>query len=166
MNIIVAVSNNWCIGKDNELLQPIHRDLKRFKQFTTGNIIICGRTTYESFPKRPLPDRLNIVVTSNKNYGDENIKAVSGIDELRKELKNYDTNKLWVVGGESIYRQLIDYSEKAYITVINTSKEGNKYFPDLEKLENWKKISSSDIYEEDSISFRYDEYINTSVKPL
>ena len=119
MNLIAAVDKNWAIGYQNKLLTSIPEDMKFFRQTTTGKVVVMGRKTLESFPgKKPLKNRTNIVLTKNPSYQAEGAIVVHNEDELREELKKYDSNELYVIGGGSIYEMLIPYCDTAYITKI------------------------------------------------
>ena len=108
MNLIAAVDKNWAIGYQNKLLTSIPEDMKFFRQTTTGKVVVMGRKTLESFPgKKPLKNRTNIVLTKNPSYQAEGAIVVHNEDELWEELKKYDSEDIFVIGGESIYRQLL-----------------------------------------------------------
>lgn len=114
MEIIVAVDENYGIGKDGDLLAHLSPDLKRLKAMTVGNIIVMGSKTYMSFPKRPLPDRENLIITHHpENY--PGIKCFTGVDEFLEYSKTAD-KPIFVLGGGSVYEQLLPYCEKAHIT--------------------------------------------------
>lgn len=129
MNAIVAVDNNWCIGKDNELLFHIKDDLKRFKALTTGNIVVMGRKTFESLPIKPLPNRINVVITSNKDFVYPNVITLHDIKDVKKLFKN---KKIFIIGGEQIYNQFLKHCDNIYVTKIQASGNGNKFFPNLD----------------------------------
>lgn len=107
MNLIAAVDANWAIGYKNKLLVSIPDDMKFFRQTTTGKVVVMGRKTLESFPNgQPLKNRVNIVLTGDKNYKVKDAIVVHDLDELHKELEQYNSEDVYVIGGESIYRQL------------------------------------------------------------
>ena len=117
MNLIVAVDSNWAIGKENKLLVSIPQDMKFFRETTKGKVVAMGRKTLESFPGgQPLKNRVNVVLTTDKNYKVKDTVIVHTIEEMLDELKKYDSEDIFVIGGESIYRQLLPYCTKAYIT--------------------------------------------------
>lgn len=119
MEIIVAVDENYGIGKDGDLLAHLSPDLKRLKAMTVGNIIVMGSKTYMSFPKRPLPDRENLIITHHpENY--LGIKCFTGVDEFLEYSKTAD-KPIFVLGGGSVYEQLLPYCEKAHITKFFTA---------------------------------------------
>jgi len=176
MNIIVAVDSNWGIGYKNKLLQIIPEDLKLFKQLTNNKIIIMGRETFESLPnKQPLRNRINIVLSRNKNFIDVSNKnkqliVYQSIDELFMKLKNvihYNSNKIFIIGGESVYKQFIPYCEKAYVTKINKSYKADRYFVNLDKNDKWKLINKSENKlfnsENELIKYSFLEYKNNLI---
>ena len=104
MNLIAAVDKNWAIGRNNKLLVSIPDDMKFFRETTTGKIVVMGRKTLEIFPgKKPLKNRVNIVLTSDHSYQVDGAVIVHDMDELHEELKKYDSKDIYVIGGESIY---------------------------------------------------------------
>ena len=149
MNIIVAVDKNWAIGKDNKLLVSIPSDMKFFRETTTGKVVVMGRKTLESFPGgQPLKNRVNVVLTSDKKYNVKGTVVVHSIDEMVEELKKYNDEDIFVIGGESIYRQLLPYCKKAYITKIDHAYQADTFFPDLDQDPQWQmtKISDEQTY--------------------
>ncbi|MBQ3772896.1 MAG: dihydrofolate reductase, partial [Pseudobutyrivibrio sp.] len=109
MNLIVAVDKNWAIGKDNKLLVSIPDDMKFFRETTTGKVVVMGRKTLESFPNsKPLPNRVNIVLTRDAKYEAKGAVVVHSKEELNEELKKYNSDDIYVIGGESIYRLMLD----------------------------------------------------------
>ena len=145
MNLIAAVDKNWAIGYQNKLLTSIPEVMKFFRQTSTGKVVVMGRKTLESFPgKKPLKNRTNIVLTKNPSYQAEGAIVVHNEDELREELKKYDSEDIFVIGGESIYRQLLDECDKAYITKIEYAYTADAYFPNLDEKEEWKITAESE----------------------
>ncbi|MBR5029349.1 MAG: dihydrofolate reductase, partial [Bacteroidales bacterium] len=114
LSLIVAVADNFAIGKDNDLLWHISADLKHFKALTTGHCIIMGRKTYESFPKRPLPNRRNVVITNNMDYCEEGCEVVHSVEEAIALCK--DDEQSFVIGGATVYRQFLPLVNKIYLT--------------------------------------------------
>ncbi len=139
MNLIVAVDKNWAIGNDNKLLVSIPQDMKFFRETTMGKVVVMGRKTLESFPGgQPLKKRTNIVLTRDKSYDVKDAVVVHTIEALLKELEQYDEDQIYVIGGESIYRQLLPYCKLAHVTKINHAYEADTYFPNLDELEDWE----------------------------
>lgn len=145
MNIIVAADKNWAIGKNNKLLVSIPQDMKFFRETTTGKVVVMGRKTLESFPGgQPLKRRVNIVLTSDKNYHVNGADIVHSIDALLEELKKYPAEDIYVIGGESIYRQLLPYCDKAYVTKIDHAYDADTFFPNLDEDPQWRMTKTSD----------------------
>ena len=120
MNLIAAVDKNWAIGRNNKLLVSIPDDMKFFRETTTGKVVVMGRKTLESFPgKKPLKNRVNIVLTGDRSYQADGAVIVHDMEELHEELKKYPSEDIYVIGGESIYKQLLDECDVAHITKID-----------------------------------------------
>ena len=123
----------------------IPSDMKFFRQTTTGKVVVMGRKTLESFPNgQPLKNRVNIVLTSDKNYKVKDAIVVHDLDELHKELEQYNSEDVYVIGGESIYRQLLDECDVAHITKIDYAYDADAYFPNLDEKEEWQITEDSD----------------------
>ena len=138
MKLIAAVDKNWAIGYKNQLLVSIPSDMKQFRQKTTGHIVVMGRKTLDSFPGGlPLKNRRNIVLTSNRNYQVKDAVIVHSEEELKEELKKYDTDEIFVIGGESIYRMLEPLCDEAFITKIDHSYQADAHFPNLDADPSW-----------------------------
>ena len=149
MKLIVAVDSNWGIGLRNALLVHIPSDMKFFRSETMGKTIIMGRKTLESFPGgQPLKNRVNVVLTTDKNYKVKDTVIVHSVEEMVEELKKYNSEDVYVIGGESIYRQLLPYCTKAYVTKIDHAYDADTYFPDLDADPEWEmtKISDEQTY--------------------
>lgn len=144
MNLIVAADANWGIGKDNKLLVSIPADMKFFRNTTTGNVVIMGRKTLESFPGGlPLKNRVNIVLTRDKNYQAKGAVVVHSVEEALEEAKKYE-EEVYVIGGDSVYKQMLPYCSKAYVTKIDFAYEADSFFPDLDKEGEWKVTGRSE----------------------
>ena len=145
MTAIVCVDKNWAIGRNNKLLVSIPDDMKFFRETTTGKVVVMGRKTLESFPgKKPLKNRVNIVLTSDNSYQVDGAVNVHDMDELHEELKKYDSQDIYVIGGESIYRQLLDECDVAHITKIDYAYDADAYFPNLDERPEWKITADSE----------------------
>ena len=145
MNLIVAVDKNWAIGLKGDLLVSIPQDMKFFRQTTKGKVVAMGRKTLESFPNGlPLKERVNIVLTSDKNYNGRGAVLVHTIEDLVKELQKYKEEDIFVIGGETIYRQLLPYCKKAYITKIDHAYHADTFFPNLDEDPEWEMTGISD----------------------
>ena len=145
MNLIVAVDNNWAIGSKNELLIRIPNDHKHFREETTGKVVVLGRKTLETFPQgQPLKNRTNIILSKDPNYQVKDAIVVHSIEELLEELKKYDEEEIFVIGGESIYRMMLPYCSKVYVTKIDHAYQADTYFPNLDQLEDWEMTEVSE----------------------
>jgi dihydrofolate reductase len=144
ISIIVAVSDDWGIGRNNDLLWHISEDLKRFKKLTTGKTVIMGKKTWESLPKRPLPGRRNIVLTDVPGETIDGAVTVYSIDEALGICKNGD--EAFVIGGGSIYKQFMPLSDRLYITHVHRNAEADIYFPVID-TNKWK-VAESEEYPE------------------
>ena len=145
MNLIVAVDENWAIGYKNELLIRIPADMKMFRQETTGKVVVLGRKTLETFPNgQPLKNRTNIILSTKKDYQVKDAIVVHSIEELLEELKNYPSEDIYIIGGETVYRQMLPYCDVAHVTRIDRKYEADAFFPNLEDEGNWKITAESD----------------------
>ena len=160
MNLIVAVDKNWAIGKDNKLLIRIPEDQRYFRNKTINKVVLMGRKTLESFPNsKPLKDRINIVLTSNPNYNPQGVIVVHSLEEALEELKKYKSEDIFVIGGQTIYEQFLDYCDLAYVTRINYSYDADTYFPNLDERDEWKLAGGSDEYTYHDIEYHFYKYI-------
>ena len=137
MKMIVAADRNWGIGKNGDLLVHIPEDMEFFKNKTIGNVVVMGRKTFESLPKA-LPNRLNVVITSDKGYKAENAVVVSSVEEALKYCEN---DEAFILGGGMIYKEFLPYADKLYLTEIEDSCEyAETYFPSFDKEKYNKRI--------------------------
>ena len=139
LSLIAAVAKNNCIGQSNRLPWHIPEDLKRFKELTTGKIVLMGRKTWESIPEkfRPLPNRKNIIITRQKDYS-----APAGVEiyqDIDAALTAHPDQEIMVMGGAEIYRQTIDRAIKLYITEVNQTVDGDVFFPEIDPT-MWKEV--------------------------
>lgn len=141
INIIVSVSENWVIGKNNKLLWRLNSDLKRFKELTTGHPVIMGQKTFESLPNGALPNRTNIVLTDDINFSAPNVIIAYNIDDALNIAEGYcgDSDDVFIIGGGMIYKQFLDIADFVYLTTVHTIIDGDTTFPKLD--DNWKLIS-------------------------
>lgn len=159
MNLIVAVDENWAIGNKNELLISIPADHKFFRQETTGKVVILGRKTLETFPQGlPLKNRTNIIMSTNKDYRVKDAVVVHDLDELLSQIAKYDTEDVYVVGGESVYRLLLPYCDTAHVTKIDHAYEADAYFPDLDAMPEWKITADSEEQTYFDITYHFLKY--------
>ena len=145
MNLIVAVDENWAIGKDNKLLVSIPSDMKFFRETTTGKVVVMGRKTLESFPNGlPLKNRTNIVLTRNRDYQVKDAIVVHSVPELLVKLDKYSSEDVYVIGGDSVYQELLPYCDVAHVTKINHVYAADSWFPNLDETGEWESTGESE----------------------
>ncbi len=159
LSIIVAKAKNNVIGKDNKLIWHIPEDLKRFKALTTGHTIIMGRKTFESLG-RVLPNRYHVVLSNNPDFNvdNENVEVIYDISLLDKYIN--DDNENFVIGGATIYKLLMPYCKKMYITQINQDFDGDTFFPEID-LTKWEIIKKEKGLkdEKNPYDYEFDDYV-------
>jgi len=139
-SIIVAISENHVIGKDNKLLWHLPKDLKHFKDITTDHTVIMGRKTYDSVGK-PLPKRRNIIIT-RQTVTIKGCEVVNSIDDALKLCT--DENEVFIVGGAEIYKQAMKLTDRIYLTIVHKNFDGDSFFPEIDDAE-WKEVSREDF---------------------
>ncbi|MGN0161418.1 MAG: dihydrofolate reductase [Lachnospiraceae bacterium] len=165
MNLIVAVDKNWAIGYRGDLLVSIPEDMKLFRSETTGKVVVMGRKTLESFPGgNPLKNRVNIVITANENYEKEGVLICHSVEEALSMLKQYDSEDVYVIGGETIYRQMLPYCSVAHVTKIEYEYEADTYFPNLDEDPDWSVTDSSDEHTYFDLEYYFKKYENRNPK--
>lgn len=163
MKTIVAVDKEWGIGKNNDLLFHLSQDLKYFKEKTLDKVIVMGGNTLLSFPgSKPLPRRTNIVLTDV--FTRDDCIICKTLDELSSELKKYNDDDIFIVGGAMFYRTMIDYCSEAYITKVDEIGEAQVFFPNLDEKENWSEVESSEPIIDNGHTIRFTKYVNNNVK--
>ena len=164
MNLIAAVDNNWAIGCKNQLLVRIPNDQKMFRQTTTGKVVVLGRKTLETFPQGlPLPNRTNIILSKSRDYQVKDAVVVHSIEELLEEIKKYNSKDVYIIGGESIYRQMLPYCDTAHITKIDHTYEADSYFPNLDEDAEWEVTAKSEEQTYFDIAYEFVEYRRSSI---
>lgn len=157
MNIIVAVDKNYGIGRDGKLLFSIPEDMAFFRSMTKGKTVIMGRKTLESLPDgRPLKGRRNIVLSRDNAFGAENVEVVDSVEELLSII--CDDEAAFVIGGESIYRALLPYCSRAYVTMVDAERDADRFFPRIEDMAEWSIASASEWKQHDGVSYQFREY--------
>lgn len=159
MNLIVAVDKNWGIGKDNKLLVHIPADMKFFRETTNGKIVVMGRKTLESFPNGlPLKNRTNIVLTKSRDYSVKDAVVLHSVEEVLKELEQYEEDDIYIIGGDSVYRQFLPYCKTAHVTRIDHAYEADTFFPNLDEYEEWEVTGISDEQTYFDLEYRFYRY--------
>ena len=164
ISAIVAVDENFGIGFNGDLLEHIPEDLKHFKELTSGHNVVMGRKTWDSLPKKPLPNRHNLVITKDPSIYELTNEVwfytLRQIEVLM--LKNKNVN-YFVIGGGQIYEKLLPICDKVYLTKIMVSHENaDTYFPNIELMDNWKCVEQSEIKQYNDISYQFKTYSRIS----
>ncbi len=152
ISIIVAIASNYAIGKDNDLLWHISKDLIRFKDITKGHYIVMGKRTYYSLPKRPLPNRTSLIITDVADEVIDNCLMAYSIDDAVNKMDNENEN--FVIGGGSIYNQFMPIADKLYITRVHKDFEADTFFPEI-SLDEWELISQENVDNDPKNDFTY-----------
>lgn len=165
MNAIVVIDQNWAIGREGGLLFSLPTDMKRFRAMTTGGTVITGRKTLDSFPGgKPLPNRRNIVVTRNASFRREGTEVASSAEEALQLAVDEAPDKLWVIGGGSIYAALLSRCKRVYLTRVETQvEESDTFFPNLDRLPGWEIESTGEPIMENGVTYRFVDYINKKI---
>ena len=157
VSLIVAVSENGVIGKDNDLIWRLPKDIKFFKDTTLGHHVIMGRKNFESIPHkfRPLPDRTNIIVTRQANYQAEGCITVNTIEDALKIAKQNEDKEPFIIGGGQVYKIALEANlvDKIYLTKVHHSFDGDTFFSELES--EWKEVSRIDHKADDNHAYDY-----------
>jgi len=151
-SIIVAIAANNAIGKDNDLLWSISKDLKLFKQLTDGHYIVMGKKTYFSLPKRPLPNRTNLVITDVPGEEIEGCLMAYSIEDAIEKMDPENEN--FIIGGGSVYRQFLPYANKLYLTRVHKDFEADTFFPEI-SLDEWELTEKENITNDEQNDFAY-----------
>ena len=159
MNLIVAADRNWGIGRKGEVLVSIPDDMKNFRELTEGNVVVMGRKTFESLPgKRPLTNRVNIILTSKKDYSVKGAVVANSLEQLDEILSGYDNKKVFVMGGGQVYNLLIDRCDTAYVTFIDYKYDADTFCPPISP-EEWKLVEESEEQTYFDVEYYYRKYI-------
>ena len=159
MNMIVNVDNNWAIGYRNSLLVRIPSDMKFFRQTTMNHVVVMGRKTLESFPNGlPLAKRTNIVLTRDQDYKVKGAILVHSEEELLEELKKYEEDDIFVIGGGSVYEMMLPYCNTVYVTKIDFAYQADTYFPNLDEMPEWEMTEESEEQTCFDIEFAFTKY--------
>lgn len=159
MNLIAAADENWGIGKDGGLLVHLPGDLRYFKEKTKGKVVVMGRATLESLPGgKPLPERTNIVLTSDTSFQKDGCIISHSMEQLLEECAKYDPEEVMIIGGEQVYMQLIRQCERLFITKIFAGFNADKHLMNIDKMRSFELVWQSDMMEENGIRYQFLEY--------
>ena len=161
ISAIVAVDKNWGIGFEGQLLEHIPEDLKHFKELTTGNIVVMGRKTWDSLPVKPLPDRLNLVISNQPRevLGNLSIRIPMNEAKIRVALSKSD-EEWFIIGGGQIYKEFLSVCDRVYVTFIGKShKNVDTYFPNLDKMKDeWELTTCTELRTSGDIPYAFMTY--------
>ena len=152
ISIIVAIASNFAIGKDNDLLWHISKDLKRFKELTQGHYIVMGKRTYFSLPRRPLPKRTNMVITDVAGEKIDDCLMAYSIEDAISKMDPENEN--FIIGGGSIYAQFLKHATRLYLTRVHKDFEGDVFFPEFDESE-WTLSEKTDVTDDPQNDFSY-----------
>lgn len=164
MRAILHADKNWGIGKSNGLMFKIPADMKFFKETTTGNVVVMGSNTLKSFPNgKPLKDRFNIVLYPDGEER-EDCKIVRSVEELFAEIKKYPPEKVFVVGGQMMYKTLLDYCTEVLVTKVDAAGDADAFFENLDENKNFKLVYESEPEITNGYTIKFTTYKNLNVK--
>lgn len=165
MNCIVVVDQNWAIGHEGGLLFSLPTDMKRFRSLTIDGTVILGRKTLDTFPGgKPLPKRRNIVITRNVDFDREGAEIVTSPQAALALAEGTEDDKLWVIGGGSVYTALLSKCKRVYLTKVDSAApSADTFFPNLDKLPGWEVECVSEDVEENGLTYRFIDYVNTKL---
>lgn len=152
ISMVAAIaSGNRAIGKNNKLIFHIPEDLKRFKELTSGHVVIMGRKTFESIG-RPLPNRINTVITRNPAFYEDNVVVAHSLNEALRLAELKGESEAFIIGGGQIYEEAIGKADKLYLTVVEGSPDADTYFPDYS---DFKKVVFEEEHEENGLKYKF-----------
>ena len=159
MNLIVNVDSNWAIVYRGKLLVSIPEDMKFFRSETTGKVVVLGRKTLDTFPGgQPLKNRTNIILTRNPNYQVKGAIICHSVEEVLEELKKYNSEDVYIIGGDSIYKEFLPYCDVAHVTRTDHVYDADAWFPNLEEDPAWVLTGESEEKTYFDLEFRFCRY--------
>lgn len=167
ISAVVCVDSNYAIGNKNGLLAHIPEDMKHFKDLTMGATVIMGHKTYDSLPKKPLPNRLNLVVTSkalNEYEKKEDGSIWISMEHAKNFIKKMKQTEgyVFIIGGGQIYKALLPFCETTYVTkVFHTYEDADTFFPNIDDTQEWKQVKAGEIKDYNGLQYQFCEYERT-----
>ena len=158
MNIVVAVNSDWGIGYGNTQSIVIPEDRRHFQKITKGCTVVAGRKTFEDFG-RPLPNRKTIIMTRDRSFKVSGAIAAHSIDEVLAIISDEDTEKVFIIGGGSVYKQFLPICTHAYITKIESAPQSDTYFPNLDESPDWHIETQGEPVESKGIRYSFNIYM-------
>lgn len=165
MKLIVAVARDWGIGDKGELLFNAPQDMEFFKNCTLNKVVVMGRKTLLSLPGgNPLKNRINIVMTSDVDFKKEGCIIINSTEALFEELKKYNSDDVFLIGGGILYNELYPYCSEAYITKFDAILEADTYLHNFDEDKDWLLTYASEIHEHDGLKFIFNTYKNLALE--
>ncbi|MBQ7368390.1 MAG: dihydrofolate reductase [Clostridia bacterium] len=162
---IVHADKEWGIGKNGDMMFSLPKDMKFFRETTSGHTVVMGGNTLRSFPnQKPLKNRVNIVLSRGQVRDD--CVIVRSFDELKKEMKARKNEEIYVIGGGEIYRELLPYCHEALVTKVDAVGGADTFFPNLDENENFVCVAMSEPLDDNGNSIRFTTYKNIKVQEL
>lgn len=159
MNMIVAVDEKWGIGKNNDLLASVPGDMQYFKEHTMDKVVVMGRKTLESMPKkRGLPKRINYVLTTNPDFEAERCIIVHTEEELFAEIEKYNPDDVFLIGGANMYNKYYDKCDKLYITKMHADLGADVFIKNIDEDDRYENVSVSEMHEDNGIQYQFNVY--------
>ena len=159
MKIIVCIAENYAIGSENNLLFSLPPDMKFFRETTLGKIVVMGRSTLDSFPGgKALKNRINIVLTRDKDFSRENTIALHSVDEVLEYVKQFDSDDVYIIGGAQVYELFEPYCEAALVTKVRKSPAADKFFFNIDNSPSWQMNYESELMEHEGTQFTFCRY--------
>ena len=160
ISAIVAVDNNWGIGYNGDLLEHIPEDLKYFQALTTGHVVVMGRKTWDSLPKKPLKDRLNIVISSQPRGPLGDMAFSIPMNEAKVRVAMSENDEEWfIIGGGTIYKEFLSICDRVYVTKIYKDHDNvDTYFPNLDKSEEWAPAACGQLLTHNDLTYQFWQY--------
>ncbi|MCL2036393.1 MAG: dihydrofolate reductase [Oscillospiraceae bacterium] len=164
MKAIVAVDSCWGIGCNNQLLFSIPEDMRYFREFTMGKTVVMGRSTLESLPgSKPLKNRVNVILSRNPSFRVESAKVCNSLEQLLECVSAYEQNDVIVIGGQTVYEQLLNYCSAVHVTKVEGfNGKADCFFPNLDELPNWSVESESEVKSHDGLTYAFYVYSNNN----
>lgn len=164
MKAIVAVDKNWGIGKKNGLLFSLPEDMKFFREKTMNKVVVMGSNTLKSFPNgKPLKTRINVVLFPGGEKRDDCV-IVQSLDEMKEELKKYNTDDVFVIGGAMFYKTMLEFCSEVYVTKVDADGQAEVFYENLDNRPEWECVYSSEPIETNGYTIRFTTYKNFDVK--
>lgn len=157
MNIIACVDNNWGIGNDGKLLFSIQQDMEFFRFMTINNIVVMGKKTFDTLRTKPLPNRINVVLTRDTDFKPEGAEVCHSVEEALDFLRDRQEN-VFIIGGEEIYKTFLPYCNKAYITKVFTEKKADKHMVNLDSEADWTQTQTTKDFTHGEVSYSFTVY--------